>query len=109
MLEETYEIAWSHGRAQVQSLGAMVGPIDFDLGQGHVVRPMAVAPWGDDTGPDHDALPGILKRLRGEWPCVPFGAPSALPNLPPKWQGAPPNPVDPVFHGLPANQKWHCV
>ena len=36
---------------------------------------MQVAPWADE--PDSAALPGILQRLRGEWPCVPFGRTAA--------------------------------
>jgi hypothetical protein len=63
--------AWAHGEGEVQSLGAMLGPVRFRLPDGRVVQPFQVAPWADDAGAD--ALPGILRRLRGEWPCVPFG------------------------------------
>jgi hypothetical protein len=77
-------LSWAHGSLEVQSLGAMVGPICFRLPDGRVVQPMQVAPWADEPGAAD--LPGILRRLRGEWPCVPFGA-EAPRDLPAGWAG----------------------
>ena len=59
-------------QAQVQSLGAMLGPAWFSIG-GRTVQPFAIAPWAEDSGPEYRQLPNLLKRLRGEWACVPFG------------------------------------
>lgn len=102
---EIHKIDWDLGRAEVQSLAGMLGPVHFNL-DGREIQPFAVMPWGDDTGPEHADLPGILKRTRGEWPCVPFGAPEAPTKLPPNWQGSSPTELGPDFHGYSANNDW---
>jgi len=90
----------------------MLGPVFFDLGENHIVQPFAVAPWGDAPVPNGDPeLPGVLRRLRGEWPCAPFGAPGNTArrlDLPPDWQaGHEPCPaLGEDFHGFGANQHW---
>lgn len=78
-MTERHAIAWTHGMAAVQALGGMLGPVTFLLPDGRPVSPLHVAPWFDD--PERDAQPAILRELRGEWPCIPFGtdAPRALP------------------------------
>lgn len=100
-------LSWAHGTFDVQSLGGMVGPITFRLPDGRAVQPMQVAPWADE--PDSADLPGILRRLRGEWPCVPFGA-DAPRDMPPGWaadgssfEGAT------VPHGHSANVDWQIL
>jgi hypothetical protein len=75
-------LSWAHGRVEVQSLGGMAGPISFRLPDGREVQPMQLAPWADEPGTAD--LPGILRRLRGEWPCVPFGA-DAPRDMPAGW------------------------
>ena len=64
-------LGWAHGALTVQRLGAMLAPVTFVLADGRQVSPFHIAPWADEPG--SDALPGILRKLRGEWPCVPFG------------------------------------
>lgn len=75
-----HAIAWAHGVAAVQGLGGMLGPVTFLLPDGRQVSPLHVAPWFD--APDRKEQPPILQELRGEWPCVPFGAdgPRLLPD-----------------------------
>ena len=102
-------ITWDRGEAELQLLGGMLGPVRFRLEDGRVVQPLAVAPWGDDSGTDHDLLPGLLRRLRGEWPCVPFGAPEVPEGLPGAWQPAAENPVGSDFHGYGAHHPWVVV
>ena len=102
-------IRWDRGVAEVQMLGGMLGPVRFRLADGREVQPFAVAPWSDDSGSEHDALPGILKRLRGEWPCVPFGAPEVPQGLPDHWQPAAANAIGSDFHGFSAHNDWHIV
>jgi len=72
-------LAWAHGVVTVEALGGMIGPTAFVLPDGRQVSPLHIAPWASE--PPVPGLPGILHRLRGEWPCVPFGsdAPRALP------------------------------
>ena len=44
---------------------------------------MHIAPWAHEPGAE--ALPGILRGLRGEWPCVPFGYSVPAEGWPENW------------------------
>lgn len=70
--EPSRTLSWVHGSLTVQRLGAMLAPVRFDLPDGRSVQPMHIPPWADEPLPPD--LPPILRGLRGEWPCVPFGA-----------------------------------
>ncbi|MBF2735792.1 MAG: hypothetical protein ISN26_06960 [Betaproteobacteria bacterium AqS2] len=71
------------------------------------VSVLAVAPWGEDIGPEYDALPPLMQRLRGEWPCAPFGAPAAPARLPWRWRPRrAAGWADPHIHGHAANHPW---
>jgi hypothetical protein len=96
--------AWAHGEGEVQTLGGMLGPVRFRLPGGHIVSPFHVAPWGDEPGARE--LPGILRGLRGEWPCVPFGVERQAP-LAGEWAGLPGAAAnDQPPHGHAANADW---
>ena len=103
-LGEARSLVWQHGVVSVENLGGMLGPTLFVLSDGRQVAPFQVAPWASEDG--GEALPGILKRLRGEWPCVPFGsdadrAPAA------GWPGSQASgTVDPFPHGFSSNNDW---
>lgn len=94
----TLRLRWEGGEAGLQTLGAMIDGLRLRLPDGRWVEPLATAPWPDDP-----ALPGILRRLRGEWPCVPFGTEDRVP-LPPRWPAASGRAVPP--HGFGSNQDW---
>lgn len=107
MTDRSWDIGWDRGSATVLQDGAMIGPAHMVLDDGRTIRPFAIAPWSDDDGPDHTALPPLLKRLRGEWACVPYGMPDPPANLPAEWQ--PPRPLqreDETFHGYSSNAAW---
>jgi hypothetical protein len=97
-------------RAEVQPLGAMLGPAFFRVG-GRTVQPFAVAPWADDPPTQLDTLPPLLRRLRGEWPCVPFGMPEPRRDLPPDWLAGAGDGVviDPEPHGTAAGRPWSLL
>ena len=77
-------------RARVTRLGGMLGPVTFALG-GRTVEPLAVAPWWNESLPPDS--PGIMRALRGDFFCLPFGFDSAAdPVVPP--------------HGFTANDRW---
>ncbi|HZY68020.1 MAG TPA: hypothetical protein VFE52_05505 [Devosia sp.] len=97
-------LTWSHGVVSVQSLGGMIGPTLFLLPDGRQIAPFQVAPWASEG--DGEELPGILKRLRGEWPCVPFGSDDD--RLPAgEWPGSSAvGTVDPSPHGFSSNNHW---
>jgi len=102
MSNGTRVIRWDRGEATMQSLGAMLAPIVFRLPSGREVQPMQIAPWADEAGGEE--LPGVLRRLRGEWPCVPFGVtPDRSPS---DWpQHLRPEP-DEEAHGHGSNHEW---
>lgn len=99
---ERWTLKWPHGVATVQALGGMLAPVRFELGAGRSVSPLHVAPWGDDP-----EWPGLLRALRGEWPCLPFGTTDAQPGLP---EGFASKVADDEWrHGYSSNHMWRCV
>ena len=98
-------LTWSHGRATLQRLGAMLAPVVFRAPGRADFAPMQVAPWADEPG--GEALPGILQRLRGEWPCVPFGRTDLPRSLPAGWQAK--DPGDAWGHGFGSHQAWQWL
>lgn len=99
-----WQLHWAHGSVSVQALGGMLAPLQFRFADGQTVSPLHVAPWGQA---DDAALPGVLRKLRGEWPCVPFGASRPPPGLPAGWQMQ--NADDAWDHGYTSNHEWHLV
>jgi hypothetical protein len=100
------ELGWAHGVLTVQRLGAMLAPLTFVLPNGRRVSPMHVAPWAEEPG--SDALPGILRKLRGEWPCVPFGYSVSGDGFVPDWAKLmrPAAPREEI-HGHSSNALWN--
>lgn len=103
-LGEARSLVWQHGVVSVEDLGGMIGPTLFVLPDGRQVAPFQVAPWADEASGEE--LPGILRRLRGEWPCVPFGsdADRAATDGWPGSQAA--TTVDAFPHGFGSNNVW---
>jgi hypothetical protein len=103
---------WGDIAGEVTALGGMLGPVRFTLADGRKVQPFAVAPWAGDAPERLATLPPILRSLRGDFPCVPFGVPAPRHDLPPHWsKGADlaALPVDDFIHGYSANHDWHLV
>ncbi|MFM0741074.1 hypothetical protein PQQ51_27850 [Paraburkholderia xenovorans] len=99
---ERWTLRWPHGEAEVQALGGMLAPVRFELGGGRSISPLQVAPWEDDPH-----LPGIMRALRGEWPCLPFGMVEAPLCLPPDFRLR--DADDSWVHGYGANHMWEWV
>lgn len=69
--------------------GGMLAPVTFQLGD-RIVSPYSLSPWKPD---EVDAgLPALLKNLRGDFFCLPFG---------PQENGLP--------HGETANGAWSLI
>jgi hypothetical protein len=88
----SWRVASSQVEAFVTEMGGHLGPVTFDC-KGRKLQPYSVAPWAEErTDP---ALPPILKALRGDFFCLPFGG-NATPF------GKERHPV----HGETANARW---
>jgi hypothetical protein len=64
-------LAWEFGVVSVERRSAMLAPALFVLPDGRQIAPFQVAPWFCE--PIAQELQGLMPRLRGDWPCVPFG------------------------------------
>lgn len=113
MSAQDHKAVWDRGDFSVASVGAMCAPVNFRLDDGRTVQPFAIAPWSDDPerDPRYDGLPPLLKRLRGDWACVPFGMPQMRGDLPSAW--VPGTTEDPslgmFFHGPSANLPFELA
>jgi hypothetical protein len=98
-------LGWAHGSLTVQRLGAMLAPVTFVLADGRQVSPMHIAPWAEEPG--METQPGVLRRLRGEWPCLPFGYSSPPEGYAAEWARLfAPASADEEAHGPCANNPW---
>lgn len=96
---------WPHGSFELQRLGGMLAPVVFRAAGSADFAPMQVAPWADEAG--HGAMPGLMQRLRGEWPCVPFGSATPRSDLPAGWQAR--EASDGWGHGFASNHAWQWL
>ena len=90
--EPSWRIATRDAEAFVTETGGQVGPVTFQIG-GKKIQPFSVAPWAEE--PTRGKLPPLLRALRGDFFCLPFGG-NATP-----FKGE----QHPV-HGETANQRW---
>lgn len=109
--EKLGSLAWDRGRLDVQALGGMMGPVEVVLDDGRAVKPFAVASWGDNPTEAWEATEApLLKRLRGDWLCLPFGLPGKpRADLDADWlEGLDRNlkSPDPAQHGACSNADW---
>jgi hypothetical protein len=92
--------SWSFGsdrvRATLTRRGGHLAPVFFTLPSGRTVQPFAVAPWAERRLPP--GTPGLLRALRGDFFCCPFGGNGA------PWRGEHHPP-----HGETANENWSLV
>jgi len=111
MTINSFTFNWDRGQIEITELGAMCAPAMFELDDGRKIDPFALAPWHNDRGADYEALPPLLKRLRGEWVCVPFGMPEPRADLPSAWVPtmSQANGLGSYFHGPSANNAWKVV
>lgn len=108
---ETCTVQWKHGEFTIALSGAMCAPVSFQLGDGRLVQPFAIAPWEHDDSQEFQELPQLLKSLRGEWVCVPFGMPETRTDLPAAWAPTTQykSDIGDWFHGPGANAPWNVI
>lgn len=92
--QPSWRVATCEVEAFVTRLGGQLGPVDFRLGRRRI-QPFSVAPW---HGEPAAGLPPILRVLRGDFFCLPFG------NNARAFRGERHPP-----HGETANRPWRCV
>jgi hypothetical protein len=104
----TWNLATPRITAEVHALGAMLAPVEFVLPAGQTIQPFKIAPWQDRA--EAAALPPVMRYLRGDFACVPFGSPKPPPSAPEHWQKLWSD--EPSFrevHGPSANAEWALV
>jgi hypothetical protein len=90
--QPSWRVATREVEAFVTAIGGHLGPVTFHVG-GKIIQPFSVAPWAEEkTG---SSQPSILKVLRGDFFCLPFGSNAT------KFKGE----QHPV-HGETANGRW---
>ena len=90
--QPSWRLASAQVEAFVTEVGGHLGPVTFDR-RGRKLRPYSVAPWAEE--PTDPTLLPLLKVLRGDFFCLPFGG-NATPF------GRERHPV----HGETSNARW---
>jgi hypothetical protein len=93
--QPSWRIASQATEAFVAETGGHLAPVRFHL-PGGTVQPFAIAPWHKETLPK--AVPPILRVLRGDFFCMPFGGNATKFGK----EAHPP-------HGETANRNWTCL
>jgi hypothetical protein len=89
---KTFPLGADGASLAVTETGGHLSDVTFTLAGGKKVRPMHTAPWEkEELAP---GTPNVLRMLRGDFFCAPFGSDGADPNDPNS------------THGLPANGTW---
>jgi hypothetical protein len=91
--QPSWRIASNQVEAFVTEIGGHIAPVTFDR-RDRRIRPYSIAPWAEERGAA--ALEPVLKVLRGDFFCMPFGGNGAA------FAGE----KHPV-HGETANARWH--
>src|SRR6187399_1924355 len=78
----------------VTETGGHFSDVVFAVPDGRQVSPMHTAPWANETLPED--TPEILRVLRGDFFCAPFGSSDLIPG-------------EERVHGLPASGKWNLT
>jgi hypothetical protein len=89
--QPSWRLANGAVEAFVTETGGQLGPVHFRLGD-RTVQPYHVAPWAEEAT---DGLPPMLKALRGDFFCLPFGG-----------NGTPHDGEQHPPHGETANAAW---
>ena len=91
--QASYVMANDQIELAVTELGGHMAPVTFYRGSAATVQPYYISPWQTERLKIDDP---VLVPLRGDFFCMPFGAPST-------YRG-----VRHECHGEPATMKWTC-
>lgn len=87
MMSKAHHIQSKRVRLNLIEAGGMIAPVEFNLHGDHWVSPYSTAPW---TADDYEDIPDLLRHLRGDFFCLPFGVDES----------------SPYPHGEVANRDW---
>ncbi|PPR54805.1 MAG: hypothetical protein CFH16_00121 [Alphaproteobacteria bacterium MarineAlpha5_Bin6] len=108
-MTEKHSLSWNGGEIDIWTLGCKIIP-KFKLNN-KIIEPLHSANWIGESSDEFNALPGILKNLRGEFPCVPFGINSPVENISDDWKDS--YSEEPYVvnepHGFCANKNWELL
>ena len=90
--QPSWRIQSKYVEAFLTETGGHLGPVRFSCA-GTTLEPYSVAPWVNDT--IAPAMPPLIKVLRGDFFCLPFGG-----------NGTPYNGEEHPPHGEVCNEKW---
>jgi len=93
-------------RGTVYATAALFTDVEFRLPSGRWVSPLATAPWKEDLSP---STPGHLRRLGGEFFCLPFGGGGTVRDPISGWESLATAPADEPMHGPAANADWRII
>ena len=108
-MSEKILLNWKGGEIEVDTLGCKMVPI-FNF-SGKKIKPLHEPDWLNDDSDEFNSLPGILKNLKGEFPCVPFGINSPVEEITKDWvksYSEKPYVVNEP-HGYSSNKNWELV
>jgi hypothetical protein len=88
---KTYALESDRVSLGVTVTGGHLSDVTFVIGDGRRVAPMHTAPWSDESLSSD--IPPMLRILRGDFFCAPFGASDVMPG-------------DNPAHGASANGSW---
>ena len=92
--QSSYVVATDRVSAAVTRTGGHLAPVTFKLGR-RSIQPFAIAPWWNEQ--PLSSMPGLLRVLRGDFFCLPFGGNTTVHA----GEAHPP-------HGETANNRWRC-
>jgi len=95
-MNQIWHLEWPHGAFDVHATGGMLGGVVLKCGD-RAIRPFYEAPW---LGDDSVQPPGLLGKMRSEFPCVPFGVPYAREAVMESWQESVDTSIDEHDHPL---------
>lgn len=104
----SWQLQWDCGIAEIISTAAILKSCTFRLPSGRLFAPLAWAPWADAEQSGSD-LPGHMRRLGGEFICLPFGVGTVPPALTARWMSSASRYPQPVQHGVCADEEWRLV
>lgn len=105
-MQDHIKLKYKKVEVQVFLLGCMMVP-RFNLGE-QFISPLHICKWKDKDKKKLKKLPGILKNLSGDFPCVPFGINTPIENISEEWKQS--YSESPYLvnepHGFAANNRW---